>query len=442
MGKHVRQPSGAVRIGADASAPGGVVGEGTDADTVAAIASPRPRSRRWVVLVVGLVFLFTPAAAYVSGVRATEIENRRLTAFPSVSAGWEFFPQLSAWATDHLPLRDRAVAANTRLSEGVFGEPPQYGGPAEGGAAGPVAPAPGEGPVEDRVFPRVLQGQDDWLFLGADVSGACEPLLPLDETLAGLTRFGEMVQRAGKTYVFTVAPDKSTMNPDKMPETYVGDDCAPEAKQAFWERMEDDPPLGYVDLKQELERVQEEGGVNLWRPSDTHWAQRGALVYAQQLADALDPALWRSSRIVETGPVQLQADLAAQLGTPRTDEVPGWRLERKGVTVTDERATTLAATTTGAPLYEPETLVLGDSFTQSSLSLLSPLFASARIVQPATATDDPPALVQAVLTSDTIVLEIVERSVVAGDVPIIDEAFLTSLEQALATAPSAPPPPG
>jgi molybdopterin-guanine dinucleotide biosynthesis protein A len=39
-----------------------------------------------------------------------------------------------------------------------------------------------------------------------------------------------------------------------------------------------------------------------------------------------------------------------------------------------------------------------------------------------------------------VVLEIVERSVVAGDVPIIDEDFLALLEQALATAPPAPAP--
>ena len=419
-----------------ASVPGGVVGPDIDADPQLSIPAPRRRRpRRPLVLAVGLVFLFTPAAAYALGVRATEIENRRLTDFPSVSEGWDFFPQVSAWATDHLPLRDRAVAANTTLSEALFGEPPQYGGPA-GGGDGPVAPAPGGTEIDERVFPRVLRGEDGWLFLGADVSGPCEPLAPLDETLEGLSRFGALLERAGKEYVFTVAPDKSTMNPDKMPDSYVGQQCATEAKDEFWDRVRDDPPVGYVDLKQALARVQAEAGENLWRPADSHWAPRGGLVYAEQLAQALDPALWRTSSIAPTGPTELQADLAAQLGTPRTDTVPGWEIAREGVTVTQASPTTLTSTTTGAPLYEPSTLVLGDSFTQASLDLLAPLFSDARIVHPDAATDDTEALVTAVQSSDTVVLEIVERSVVGGDVPIVDEDFLTALEQALF-----PPPP-
>jgi hypothetical protein len=392
------------------------------------------------VLLVGLVFLFTPALAYAVGVRATEIENRRLTSFPSVSEGWEFFPRLSTWATDHLPLRDRAVAANTRLSETVFGEPPQYGGPAtgEGGpaGAGPVAPQPGGEQAPERVFPQVLQGDDGWLFFGADFSGPCQPQRPLDETLAGLERFGEAVRRAGKTYVFTVAPDKSTMNPDKLPDSYVGDDCAPEAKQAFWDRMRERPPQGYVDLKDELERVQEEGGVNIWRPGDTHWAQRGAAVYAQQVAQALDPQLWRTTRLVETGPVEMNADLAAQLGTPREEEVPGWRVERDGVTVTELSGSRLRSASTGAPLHTPATLVVGDSFTQNARPSLAPLFADARIVHPLTATADPEALIAAVVAADTVVLEIVERSVEGGDVALVDEEFLDALEQALSSAPA------
>lgn len=393
------------------------------------------RSRRLLALVLGATFLFTPAVAYAFGVRAGEIENRRLTAFPSVSDGWDFFPEMTSWATDHLPLRDRAVAANTRLSERVFGEPPQYGGPAPD-AVGPVAPQPAEQAPTERVFAQVLQGKQDWLFFGADVSNACEPLRPLDETIAGLTRFAELLQGAGKTYVFTVAPDKSTMNPDKLPESYVGDDCAPEAKAAFWERMRSAPPVGYVDIKDELARVQEDDGVNLWRPGDTHWAERGALVYAQEVATALDPALWQTSRIAPTGPERARADLAAQLGTPRTDVVPGWRLERRGVSVVEAEPSLLSSTSTGAPLYRRSTLILGDSFTQSSRTFLAPLFERARVLHPATATADPEGLAAAVAGTDTVVLEIVERSVGGGDVPVIDEAFLASLEQALAKRPA------
>jgi alginate O-acetyltransferase complex protein AlgJ len=393
------------------------------------------RPRRIAVLLVGLLFLFTPAAAYVSGVRATEIENRRLSAFPSASAGWDFFPRLSAWATDHLPLRDRAVAANTRLSEAVFGEPPQYGGPDSGaatGGAGPVAPAPADAPRE-RAFPEVLQG-DDWLFYGADVEGPCDPVQPVDEVLEGADRFGRLLQRAGKRYVFTVAPDKSYVHPERLPDDYVGDDCAPQAKREFWERLRSQPPAGYVELERELARVEDEGGESLWRPSDSHWSPRGGLVYAERVAQALDPQLWRTSRIVPTGPVQLSGDLASLLGTPRRDEVPGYRLERDGVTVTENSQTGLAATSTGAPLWEGPTLLLGDSFTQNSRDALAPLFASARIVHPVAAQDVPDDLVEAIRTSDTVVLEIVERAVEAGELHVGDPDFLRALERALLPA--------
>jgi hypothetical protein len=111
--------------------------------------------------------------------------------------------------------------------------------------------------------------------------------------------------------------------------------------------------------------------------------------------------------------------------------VPGYRLERPGVTVRAEGETRLASSTTGAPLWTRPTLVLGDSFTQSSKDALAPLFADARIVHRETADVEPTAVVGAVQAADTVVLEIVERSVAGGDVPIIGEPFLTLLEQAL-----------
>ena len=97
--------------------------------------------------------------------------------------------------------------------------------------------------------------------------------------------------------------------------------------------------------------------------------------------------------------------------------------------------TRLSATTTDAPLWTPPTLVLGDSFTQSSRDALAPLFASAQIVHPETANVDAASVVRAVQGADTVVLEIVERSVATGDVPVVGEPFLAALEQALAPPP-------
>lgn len=393
----------------------------------------RRRPRRRAVLGVGLVFLFTPAAAYLSGVRATEIENRPLAAFPSPSTGWAFFPAVTTWATDHLPLRGLAVSANARLSQDVFGEAPRVTTTTPGGA-GPVAPVPGGAPPGERTYPTVLEGRDGWLFLGDDVASACAPKVPLEQTLDGLERLGALLTAAGKTYVVTFAPDKSTANPDRLPEAYVGDDCAPAAKDAFWAGVKQRALPGYVDLKAPLEQARRADGEDLYRPSDTHWGPGGAKVYARQVADALDPALWRSSTPTRTAPVRQDGDLAGLLGTPRQDEVPGWEIARPGVIVRRADETGLASTTTGAPLWTAPTLIVGDSFTKAALPQLAPLFADARLVQASLAADDPDELVAALLAADTVVLELVERSVAAGGLALTDSAFLDQLAQALRPA--------
>ena len=393
------------------------------------LAPPVPR-RAPLMLLLGLVFFFGPAVAFAGGARPHQIENRPLTAFPSVDKGWPFLDGLNSWANDHLPLRGKAISANTRLSESVFGQPPQYGG-STSGALGVVAPTDTGRKPGGRQYPRVVAGKDGWLFFGGDMSGACAPKASLDTTLAGLDRFTSMVQRSGRKVVFVVAPDKSTLNPDKLPSSYLGDDCMPAAKKRFWDKLTASPPTGYVDIKSPLEALRAKGTPGVWRPSDTHWAGLGAAVYVQRVVDAIQPGLWRPSELVATGPSQALGDLSVLLGTPKKDTLPGYDLRRPGVTVTSQTTTHLASTSTGAPLITGRTLVLGDSFTQASKPFLAAFFQDARVLHPQTAVASPGAVVNAVLGAQTVVLEIVERSVDGGDVPITDPRFLSQLETAL-----------
>lgn len=415
---------------APASELGGVVGPGTGDDSRGALPPPVPR-RAPVMLVAGLIFFFGPAVAFAVGARPHQIENRPLTSFPSLDRGWNLFGDVNTWANDHLPLRGKAISANTHLSDSLFGQPPQYGGSASSSAVGVVAPTQTGTKTGARQYPRVLPGRDGWLFFGGDVSGACQPKGSLDQTLAGLERFTSMVQRSGRKVVFAVAPDKSTINPDKLPGSYLGDDCMPAAKKRFWEQLAAAHVTGYVDVKGPLDALHARGVPGVWRPSDTHWAAIGAGVFAQQVVDAIQPGIWKPAEQVPAGPSHLLGDLSVLLGTPTYDDVPGYAVRRPGVSVTSASTSRLSSTSTGAPLIGGSTLILGDSFLQASRPQLAPFFSDARIVHPKAAVASPDAVVSAVLDARTVVLEIVERAVDGGDVPIIDEHFLERLGAAL-----------
>jgi len=103
---------------------------------------PRHGKRQRAALTCAMVFFLVPTLAFVFGVRPQNFENHRLAAFPSPAAGWAFFTGLNNWATDHLPLRQLGVQAETGISSGVFGEPPAFSGTdrqSTGVAIGPIA---------------------------------------------------------------------------------------------------------------------------------------------------------------------------------------------------------------------------------------------------------------------------------------------------------------
>jgi alginate O-acetyltransferase complex protein AlgJ len=414
---------------------------------------PRPgqtgrRMRRPIGFVLALAFFFGPAVAYGLGVRPQEIENRRLRALPSVTEGWSFFPSFATWATDHLPLRKQAVEGNTTLSEHVFGEPPSYG--SDTNDAG-VAGVPGTSPGGDRAadagkpaYPQVIQGKNGWLYLGGDASSPCQPVHSVDDTLARLTRLAQAVQKSGRRFVLTVAPDKSTVWPQQLPDSYLGKSCAQARRAEFWSKLRASPPPGYVDVLGPIQAAQRADGVPAYRQTDTHWGDRGVLAYAQGIADALQPGLWKRLSVRPAGTRTRAGDLGVLLGRPHVDSYPGFQLSRPGAPwsytmpiepLTDPIRVQSGPVPAGLPLITEPTLLLGDSFTNSSRTMLPQLFTSLTLLHNEAAGARPDAVAHAMVNSDAVVYEIVERTISAGGGALIQDRSLAAIEKALAANP-------
>ncbi|GAA0982534.1 hypothetical protein GCM10009555_052610 [Acrocarpospora macrocephala] len=367
-------------------------------------------------LLAAALFFFGPALAFAAGDRAAEIENRRLPQPPALSRGWDVIPDTEAWATAHLPLRQHAVRGNATLSDFLFGHAPSYG----------------------TGYPRVIEGRDGWLYFGDDVTEACRPRWSIAETLDRLRRLAEIVRKSGRRFLFTVAPDKTTISPNRLPESFPGQDCLRKRKQEFWAALRAAHLPGYVDLRGPLERAQLESGTPAYWRTDSHWTEHSAGLYGIELARTLHPGLSRHTRLVKVGQMARKGDLGGLLGAPREEIIDRWRLVRDGVQQLrkDDRelpaSFSIANASDRAPLFQPRSLLIGDSFTRNSLPWVLPYFADLTYLRSdAPATAGPDHVAHKMAQSETVVLEIVERYLVGGHAEMLDDAMLAALDRTL-----------
>jgi hypothetical protein len=447
---------------ADQSQSSAQVHDGDEATVVDALKEPpeevasiapdvlqSPHQRRIVVvpLVVGLLFCFGPLLAVLAGDQAEPIDNRALASMPSASEGWDFIPNFTTWANDHLGLRSQAVRTGTELSEAMFDEPPQYG--LAGGAAGVGAnrgPAPGQG----MQYPDVIQGTDGWLYLGADVSAPCTPQLTLPVIVDSLERLDAAVTASGRTLVIAVVPDKSTIVPQHLPDRYAGKQCASERKAEFWDQVAAaDLPL--IDLRGPLGETQARASEPLYRPTDSHWNGLGASVFVTQVVTRLDPALLDggAAQFVQGPAVAVPGDLGAMLGKETTDRLAEVTVERPGVSLAiDQRAidvdeipelgpgpVVIDGSSTQAPLFPGRTAIIGDSFYGTASPLFAPFFDHLTMLHNQS---DAEPLAQVMVDADTIVVELVERSTSGGYVQLVTPAVVDVIERVLANHPRVP----
>jgi alginate O-acetyltransferase complex protein AlgJ len=378
--------------------------------------STRARPAR-IFAVAAVVFFSLPVIAYGLGLRSRAIENRPLAPFPKVSSSWSAFDQLGAWYTDRLPFRPDAVKWRGNIYRSIFDEnPPAASGAIEavpnaagastgGASAGkPSTPSLGESPAlapkkkSERDFIRlppvppeppvpstslVVGGKDGWLYLAGELYKECNPGQPRADVIAGLKRLDAILTASGRRFVLTLAPDKSTVEGQHLPDSYPFSECAPKAKDTTYSMLRDASLPGYIDARQLLETRQTAERRDYYLRKDSHWNGLAEAAISTEIARKLDPAVTRGA-VVHESIGAYTGDLTGLLGTPTPDESIFTSITRPGVTATrapepplsglDSAATT--TTSTGAPLFHGPVFMVGDSFSAGLVDELSPFVSS------------------------------------------------------------------
>lgn len=352
---------------------------------------------RTVFALLAVVFFATPIALRIVGVTASAFENRPLADPPKLSQGWDAFGQATRYITDHMPLRQQAVRANTRIWTDVFNTDPRYGGqqaprPNPAAPLGDQASRQGVTKAVGGVAPWVVQGPGGWLFFGKDLEQACHPDVPRTRALARWDRLVRAIRATGRQAIAIVAPDKSSIYPEHVPDDLL-DDCVIEGRRRSWQLIDDRPPADrVVGLRDDLLRRKVGAGDDLYARKDSHWTTLGSLSMVEAVLDRFGQGIAiRDSDLGTPRHVWYTGDLTVALGAPEAD----FQLDQP------------VRRTPDSPRVTSRALVVGDSFYGMALEQLEQYFHDIRGV--AWGQVDLERVAEEIAASDVVIFEVVER---------------------------------
>lgn len=217
---------------------------------------------RLLYIAVVIAMCLIPLAAM--GVRLTTqtTENKTLTAKPVLikdgAFNRDFLSDAGDYFTDHFAFRQELVAADAKLRSALFGV---------------------------SAVDSVIQGENGWLYYEATLddyqhrnSVSERMLFNMAHNVALMQEYTELL---GKTFLFTIAPNKNSLYGENMPDRYsytVAEESDARRLKPWLEKE----GVHYVDLF-ELFEAQDEV---LYYARDSHWNQDGAVLVYNTLLDA------------------------------------------------------------------------------------------------------------------------------------------------------------
>lgn len=339
------------------------------------------------------------------GVRPTDqtTENKKLTEKPVLvdEKGFnkDFLSDAGDYFTDHFAFRQELVAADAKLRSALFGV---------------------------SAVDSVIQGENGWLYYEATLDDYQHKNSVSDRMLFNMAHNTALMQEyaelLGKTFLFTIAPNKNSLYGENMPDRYaytVAEESDAERLLPWLEKE----GVHYVDLFELFERQDRV----LYYARDSHWNQEGALLVYNALLDAcgIEHETWEN--IESEIRCDYYGDLNLMLYPVGADPEDDLHFEKEFTYAYSKEGATVEDTfiQTANPSGSGSLLMYRDSFGNSLLPYFAQHFANATFskVVPYPMTD----LITA--EPDVVIVEKVERHLpTLSEVPPVMSGLTREIE--------------
>jgi alginate O-acetyltransferase complex protein AlgJ len=305
----------------------------------------------------------------------------------------------------------------------------------------PIRAFHGQDGLTYQASPPLVQGSNGTVFFGEEFDAACAYGKRFDKGLARISKLARAIERSGRRVVFTVAPNKSAVDKAalagvQLPHGY----CDAEGIAQQDHTLDSFRDKDFLPLRSKLANSAANGVDEYWQV-DTHWTSIGATQWAYDLAKKLDPRLARQqSYRADTESLQVDLSFLGLIG--EIVETAVGRATTTKVNVAPDPGTNVFDPNTPSPTvgwsarpksrtWPGTTLLLGDSFTYRSMDPLMHLFNRGQFLW--IGHTPLPSILDGIVASDTVVIEVVQRYVAASLVTM--KSFRKAVEKAIAKHP-------
>lgn len=228
---------------------------------------------KYFLSLIFVVLLLIPSLSWLSGFDYIIFENRTRSGPPKISGrallDQQFYRRFDSYFNDNFNMRGVFIFTKNWLDYYAWRTLPSY---------------------------KLFLGRNGWIYerrsIRDYVKEACNEESAVGQTFLQLHALENIIASSGRTFLFTIPPNKSTIYPEHVGVFPKYNNCGKSRYDFFLEKQSMHPIKGFVRLDDIL--LDKKKSALLYYKTDSHWNEYAALIVSSSILKKLFNQRWKS----------------------------------------------------------------------------------------------------------------------------------------------------